>query len=352
MLIYMALLSHIHPTTVRQPDNLPTLDTAELATHPAFNFGSIHNHVDTFNLDNLFSNENLADAFDDFMKEMNFCGFSSTSGFSGVGATNFLDPNSGVFEFSDFAAVDTSLVPPAPFDQWPLLPPPPPESTPAPSDEQSPAGCSLPPPPPRSPHLVRPFYKFTVHPHSMFPDPVTGNVINIANRATGNADNCTTISGGKTIINSDNHGSYTTSISRQPAFIALLVLVVHFALLFVGAFTLWLRERRLNLHLRRANKIGIGAVEQEGRGEEENPPGGAAGALAPRVEPFMEVQPGVTIGRKSLGVQQGVERPPVTVSFVARGDIPVATAGIPPPSYQIEGPIDSRDTREPVQSHQ
>ncbi|KAF7360018.1 hypothetical protein MVEN_00729400 [Mycena venus] len=80
-----------------------------------------------------------------------------------------------------------------------------------------------------------------------------------------------------------------TSITGNPAFIALLVLLVLFALLFLGTFLLWIRERRL----RKRNEATI----EEGL--EENSPALATIERRPTgstVSPFMERGVGLDLG--------------------------------------------------------
>ncbi|KAF8206827.1 hypothetical protein K438DRAFT_2086529 [Mycena galopus ATCC 62051] len=94
---------------------------------------------------------------------------------------------------------------------------------------------------------------------------VNGNSDQI-NVTSGNVSS----NGSQASINSNsNNGSSsqsevtcTTSIPRDPAFTALVVFVVLLAVLLVGTFTLWMRERRRYLRLRRT-LVAIGAREAE-----------------------------------------------------------------------------------------
>ncbi|KAJ7821447.1 hypothetical protein B0H14DRAFT_3471510 [Mycena olivaceomarginata] len=107
-----------------------------------------------------------------------------------------------------------------------------------------------------------------------------------------------------------------TSITGNSAFIALLVLLVLFAILFLGTLMLWIRERRLR-------KRNMGAIEE---GTEENSPALATVQGRPTgstVTPFMEQ--GVDLG---LGAPR--QRQASKEQLRPRG---IEISGDPPPGY-------------------
>ncbi|KAJ7818987.1 hypothetical protein B0H14DRAFT_2600958 [Mycena olivaceomarginata] len=122
---------------------------------------------------------------------------------------------------------------------------------------------------------------------------------------------------GNVIIgNNDNNNQISTNGGLQAQAASLLVLLVLFAILFLGTLMLWIRERRLR-------KRNMGAIEE---GTEENSPALATVQGRPTgstVTPFMDQ--GVDLG---LGAPR--QRQASKEQLRPRG---IEISGDPPPGY-------------------